>query len=416
MNVSLALLGFVGGVITGLSPCVLPVLPVILLSGGAQGARLDGDGPGRRPYLVVAGLVTSFTVFTLTGTLALAALPVPPTVIRWAGLAALLLLGIGLIVPRVERWLEAPFSWIPQRQVGSEHGGFVLGLVLGAVYVPCAGPVLAAIAVAGATGQIGAGTVVLAVGFALGTGVSLLAFALAGRAVAERVRAFRRRQRAIRVASGVAVVGLALALTFNAAAAVQRAIPDYTTALSHEVEKLGTVGPAKGSTAPAPLQECVDDSLYTEPDGVHDCGPAPAFQQVTQWLNTPGGQPATLGGKVTVVDFWTFDCINCKHVIPHLHDWYERHHAQGLQLISVHTPEYSFEHDIPGVEKAAAKLGVTYPIAVDNDYANWSAWGVEAWPTVFVIDRSGTVRYIATGEGNYDETEQVIESLLQEAM
>jgi cytochrome c biogenesis protein CcdA len=143
MNVSLALIGLVGGVITGLSPCVLPVLPVILLSGGAHGARSGGGGAGRRPYLVVAGLVTSFTVFTLTGTLALAALPVPPTVIRWAGLAALVLLGIGLIVPRVERWLEAPFAWIPQRQVGAEHGGFLLGLVLGAVYVPCAGPVLA---------------------------------------------------------------------------------------------------------------------------------------------------------------------------------------------------------------------------------------------------------------------------------
>ncbi|WP_436535284.1 cytochrome c biogenesis protein/redoxin [Actinoplanes sp. HUAS TT8] len=414
MNLSLALLGIVGGVITGLSPCVLPVLPVILLSGGAQGARPDGDGPGRRPYLVVAGLVTSFTVFTLTGTLALAALPVPPTVIRWAGLAALLLLGAGLIVPRVERWLEAPFAWIPQRTVGGIHGGFVLGLVLGAVYVPCAGPVLAAIAVAGATGQIGASTVVLAAGFALGTGASLLVFALAGRAVAERVTAFRRRRRAIRIASGVAVVGLALALTFNAAGFVQRAIPDYTTALSHEVEKLGTLGPAKGSTAPAPLQDCIDDALYTAPDGVHDCGPAPAFQQVTRWLNTPGGQPATLDGKVTVVDFWTFDCINCKHVIPHLHDWAGRH--PDLQLISVHTPEYSFEHDIPGVEKAAAKLGVTYPIAVDNSYATWSAWGVQAWPTVFVIDKSGAVRYIATGEGNYDKTERVIESLLQQPM
>ncbi|MFI1990538.1 cytochrome c biogenesis protein/redoxin [Actinoplanes sp. NPDC020271] len=290
----------------------------------------------------------------------------------------------------------------------------MLGLVLGAVYVPCAGPVLAAIAVAGATGHIGAGTIVLAVGFALGTGVSLLIFALAGRAVAERVQAFRRRQRGIRIASGIAVVGLALALTFNAAVAVQRVIPDYTTALSHEVEKLGTVGPAKGSTAPTQLRDCVDDSLHTEPDGVRDCGPAPAFQQVTQWLNTPGEQPAALDGKVTVVDFWTFDCINCRHVIPHLHDWYERHQAQGLQLISVHTPEYSFERDIPSVEKAAAKLGVTYPIAIDNDYATWSAWGVEACPAVFAIDKSGTVRYIATGEGNYDETEQIIASLLQE--
>ncbi|MEU4421818.1 cytochrome c biogenesis protein/redoxin [Actinoplanes sp. NPDC024001] len=416
MNVSLALIGFVGGVITGLSPCILPVLPVILLSGGAQGARDGGAGRGRRPYLVVAGLVLSFSVFTLVGTVALAALPVPQSVIRWAGLGALVLLGIGLIVPRVERWLEAPFAWIPQRQARAEDGGFVLGLVLGTVYVPCAGPVLAAIAVAGATGRIGADTLVLTGGFALGTGLSLLVFALAGRAVAERVSAFRRHQRAIRIASGVAVLGLAVALTFNLAAVVQRVIPDYTSALSRGIERL--TEPAHSSAATAELATCVDDSLYTAPAGPRDCGPAPAFPQVTAWLNTPGGKPVDLSelrGRVVLVDFWTFDCINCRHVIPHLEDWYRTYHDQGLDVVSVHTPEYSFERDIDSVRAAAGRLGVNYPIAVDNDYASWSAWGVLAWPTVFLIDATGTVRYIATGEGGYDATKRVIETLLDQA-
>ncbi|MFF0373811.1 cytochrome c biogenesis protein/redoxin [Actinoplanes missouriensis] len=405
-----------GGVITGLSPCILPVLPVILLSGGAQGARADTSARGRRPYLVVAGLVLSFSVFTLVGTLVLAALPLSQAVIRWMGLGALVLLGIGLIVPRVERWLEAPFSWIPQRRVGTEDGGFLLGLALGTVYVPCAGPVLAAIAVAGATGRIGAGTLVLTGGFALGTGLSLLLFALAGRAVAERVSAFRRRQRAIRIASGVAVLGLALALTFNVASVVQRVIPDYTAALSHGIERLGP--PVHESTGDPLLAACVADSLYQAPEDVQDCGPAPAFPQVTRWLNTPGGQPvdlAALRGKVVLVDFWTFDCINCRHVIPHIDSWYRDHHSQGLEVVSVHTPEYAFEREIGSVQAAAGRLGVGYPIAVDNDYASWSAWNVLAWPTIFVVDASGTVRYIATGEGRYDQTERVIETLLRQA-
>ncbi len=170
---TVALIGLVGGVITGIFPCVLPVLPVVFLSGGAQAARpartrrslvtaggvapAEPDLPavaGRRPYLVVAGLALSFSLVTLLGTLlgtlALAALPVPQDAIRWTGLALLVLLGIGMIAPPVERLAERPFARIPRRSAGTDRGSFVLGLALGAVYVPCAGPVLAAITVAGA--------------------------------------------------------------------------------------------------------------------------------------------------------------------------------------------------------------------------------------------------------------------------
>src|SRR4051812_19847659 len=164
----LALLGFVGGVITGSSPCVLPVLPVIFLSGGVQGAH-----DRRRPFLVIAGLVLSFSLFTLLGSALLQALNVPGDVIRWVGLAVLVLIGVGLIVPAFQHLLEKPFSWIPQRAVGTERGGFVLGLALGAVYVPCAGPVLAAITVAGATGELGPSTLLLTATFAIGTAIPL---------------------------------------------------------------------------------------------------------------------------------------------------------------------------------------------------------------------------------------------------
>ena len=202
MWVTLVLIGLVGGFITGISPCVLPVLPVIFVSGGMVGdrrakterRRANGDRRrlGTRPFLVVAGLALSFSVFTLLGTLVLSALPVPKDILRWAGLAVLVALGVAMLFPPVQHLLERPFTRIRVRRVGPRHGGFVLGLALGAVYVPCAGPVLTAITVAGATGHIGGQTVALTVAFAIGTAAPLLGFALAGQQVAERVRAFRR--------------------------------------------------------------------------------------------------------------------------------------------------------------------------------------------------------------------------------
>jgi cytochrome c biogenesis protein CcdA/thiol-disulfide isomerase/thioredoxin len=404
VDLTLVLIGLVGGVITGLSPCILPVLPVVFLSGGGR----------RRPYLVVAGLVTGFSLLTLAGAAVLAALPIPHGAVRWAGLAALSLLGLGLMVPRVGEFLEAPFTRIPHRDVDPDRGGFLLGLVLGVVYVPCAGPVLAAITVAGATGTVGAGTIALTAGFAVGTAATLLVFALAGKTVLRRVKAFRQRQRQIRIASGVVVVALALGLTFDVVGAVQRAVPDYTTALSHEFQRLVSSAPSIRSQATPQLAVCVQRALY-EGIGDGDCGPAPAFAGITQWLNTPANRPvdvASLHGKVVLVDFWTHDCINSQNVIPHINEWYRSYHAAGFEVIGVHTPEYDFEHEIAGVSKAVTKFGINYPVAVDNDYVTWSHYGVEAWPTTFLIDATGTIRHITIGEGGYGETEGLIRSLL----
>lgn len=189
---TLVLIGLVGGIITGLSPCVLPVLPVVLLGGGS--AEPDAESARRRPYLVVLGLTLSFAVFTLFGSLILASLHLPDDAIRWLGLALLVLVGLGLLVPPLGHLMERPFYRFPQRAVGTGRNGFVLGIALGAVFVPCAGPVLAAITVAGATGHIGLRTVGLTLGFAVGTAIPLLAFALAGRGLSQRLGAFRRHQ------------------------------------------------------------------------------------------------------------------------------------------------------------------------------------------------------------------------------
>jgi len=227
---TLVLIGLVGGIITGLSPCVLPVLPVVLLGGGsaaAPGAELDPEAARRRPYLVVLGLTLSFAVFTLFGSLVLASLHLPADAIRWLGLGLLVLVGLGLLVPPLGHLLERPFYRFPQRVTGTGRNGFVLGIALGAVFVPCAGPVLAAITVAGATGHIGLRTIGLTLGFAAGTAIPLLAFALAGRGMTRRLGAFRRHQGAFRAVSGAVVIVLAVALTFNLADISQRDIPNY---------------------------------------------------------------------------------------------------------------------------------------------------------------------------------------------
>jgi cytochrome c biogenesis protein CcdA/thiol-disulfide isomerase/thioredoxin len=430
--ITLVLIGLVGGLITGISPCVLPVLPVIFLSGGAQGARgartstpagaaaagpdpapPPAVGPGSRPYLVVAGLALSFSVFTLLGTLVLSALPVPKDIIRWAGLVALVLIGIAMMVPQVQDLLERPFSWIPQRRVGRERNGFLLGLALGAVYVPCAGPVLAAITVAGATGKIGAGTVALTVAFAVGTAVPLLAFALAGRRVAERVRAFRTRQRRIRIAAGIVLIGLAVALTFNATDALQRAIPNYTAGLN---TALGTGKAAKvlGPAQKASLAACANIPQVT----LQNCGAAPPISGIQQWFNTPGDSPVSLSqlkGKVVLVDFWAYSCINCQRAITHVTAWYRDYKAGGLVVIGVHTPEYAFEH-VPGNVAAGVKrLGITYPVALDSGYRTWTNYGNDSWPADYLIDSTGEVRHVSVGEGDYSTTESAIRQLLSAA-
>src|SRR6202142_3927565 len=237
--VSLALIGLVGGLITGISPCILPVLPVIFFSGttgtadGAVAVKPKRDVS--RPYRVIGGLVLSFSIVTLAGSALLSLLHLPQDGIRWIALVALVAIGLGLIFPRFEQVLERPFARIPQKQIATRTNGFGLGLALGVLYVPCAGPVLAAIVVAGATANIGLPIIVLTVAFAVGTAVPLLFFALAGQRVTERVNAFRRRQREIRITAGVVTILLAVALVFNVPALLQRAIPDYTNALQNKL-------------------------------------------------------------------------------------------------------------------------------------------------------------------------------------
>lgn len=505
---TLILIGIVGGLITGISPCILPMLPVIFFAGGVQGARsrrggqspqgdaapqddppeqaapsalfaglptavtVDSRGqavassgpagasapatpsdgapraradstrrrtgpdpdsrrgrrrPGRswRPYLVISGLVLSFSVFTLLGSLLLGALGLPQDLLRWAGLALLAVIGLGMIVPALEEVVERPFQRIAalgarRGAARQDRGAFLLGLGLGVLYVPCAGPVLAAITVAGATGRIGPETVVLTLSFAIGAAAPLLVFALAGRRVAERVRGFQRHARGIRIAGGVVMIALAVGLAFNLPAYLQRTLPDYTGALQESVDSSETVREALDlggivTDENRELSNCSNGAPELE-----DCGPAPALAGITTWFNTPGDGPLAvdeLRGKVVLIDFWAYSCINCQRAIPHVNAWYERYRdvGEGFEVIGVHTPEFAFERETRNVKAGAEALGIEYPVAQDNGYSTWTAYRNRYWPAQYLVDADGTVRHIRFGEGGYEDTERLLRELLAQA-
>ncbi len=428
---TLVLIGLVGGLITGISPCVLPVLPVVLLA-GAQNARReppDGDAANGdagtvlvrrrtlterlRPYSVVAGLVLSFAVVTLIGSTVLSLLHLPQDALRWAGLVVLIAIGLGLMFPAVEQLLERPFARLPQRQVGRGKSGFGLGLALGVLYVPCAGPVLAAIIVAGATRHVGLPTIALTVSFAIGAGIPLFAFAFAGNRMAERIAALRRHQRGVRIAAGVVMIGLALALVFNLPQVIQRAVPDYTASLQDKVGGADQIQHELASSGGFQQAKCPEGKSQLE-----NCGKAPEFTGITGWLNTPGNAPislASLHGKVVLVDFWAYSCINCERAIPHVTSWYNAYHGDGFEVVGVHTPEYAFEHVPSNVADATAKMHIDYPVALDPNYGTWTAYTNPAWPAEYLIDANGVVRHVKFGEGDYGTTEQLIRTLLTQA-
>ena len=410
--ISLLLVGFVAGLITGISPCILPVLPMVLVAGAT------GTAPASRRWrsvAVVVGLVLSFSTITLLGTTVLSALGLPEDLLRDAGLVLLGLFGLGLLVPAIAEILERPFLRLHAPRPATSRGGFVLGLGLGAVFVPCAGPVLAAISVIGATHHLSFTGLLLTLAFAAGAGVPLLAVALAGNAVIDRVRALRGRARGMRIGGGAVLIAMTLAIGLNLTDGLQQDVPGYTNALQSSVEGGQSVqGQLQSLTGggSASLMSCTASAI------LQDCFPAPDFQGIATWINTPGGAPLTiksLRGKVVLVDFWTYSCINCQRSLPHVEAWYQLYGTDGLVVVGVHTPEFAFEHVVSNVQGAAQQLGVTYPIAVDDNDITWSTYDNEYWPAEYLVDATGMLRHVDFGEGEYGRTESLIRQLLVDA-
>jgi cytochrome c biogenesis protein CcdA/thiol-disulfide isomerase/thioredoxin len=393
-------IGFVAGVITAVSPCILPVLPIVLAGGATSGGT-------RRPLAIIGGLVASFTTFTLTAASLLSALGLPKDLLRTLAIAMLFVLAATLVFPRFAFLLERPLAFMTRRKGGELSSGLLLGVSLGLVFVPCAGPVLATITVLAAQSRIGADTVVLTLAYAIGAGLPMLLIAIGGQRVARRFRSgailFRR-------STGVVLAGAALAIVFNVDQKLQTRLGGYTGALQKHTELTGGA-----RSRLAKLRGGGAAFVPSAASGLPDLGAAPEFRGISHWLNTPDNRPlsqAGLRGKVVLVDFWTYSCINCLRTLPHLRALYAAYHKRGLEIVGVHTPEFAFEHELGNVRKATHDLGVTWPVALDNDYATWNAYSNEYWPAEYFVDRNGRVRRAHFGEGEYDVAERTIRRLL----
>lgn len=415
---TLALIGLVGGLITGVSPCVLPMLPIIFVTAGTPGqqpSEAERRANRGRPFKIILGVIVAFSIIALAGSSLLAALGLPDSFLRWTGLVVLSLVGIGLIFPPLGHLIERPFYRLP-KLTKNDSGPFVLGLGLGTLYVPCAGPVLAAITVAGATGHVGWKTVVLTIAFAIGAALPLLVFAAAGSRIAERVRAYRRRDRQFRIGSGIVLIALAVALAFNLTDVLQRAVPDYTAGLQTKVADSSAIQGALN-----PLSSAINKDLVKCKPGsaaFAKCGTAPPIQGISHWYNTPGGKAVSLKslkGHVVLIDFWAYSCINCQRELPHVEAWARAYASDGLEVIGVHTPEYAFEHVPSNVAAGVRRLGLTFPVALDNSYGTWNAYDNQSWPAAYLIDASGQIRHVSIGEGDYGGEEQLIRQLLSAA-
>jgi cytochrome c biogenesis protein CcdA/thiol-disulfide isomerase/thioredoxin len=401
--VLLLLIGFVAGVITAVSPCVLPVLPIVLAGGAAGGQR--------RPYAIIVGLVASFTVFTLTATALLSALGLSQDLLRNIAVALLFVVAASLLVPRLGMLIEAPLSRLSRRRGGDLGGGFLLGASLGLVFVPCAGPVLATVTVLAAQHRVGVDTVFLTLFYALGAGMVLLLVAIGGQRVSRRLRASTRWFRPV---LGLVMAASAFAIVFNLDQTLQTDLGSYTSALQRHTEQSSF---ASRRLAQLRGGGTLPKAGHTKQAGVNlpDIGTAPDFQGIADWLNTTQNKPVSLPrlrGHVVLVDFWTYSCINCLRTLPHLRAWYTAYHRDGFTIVGVHTPEFAFEHVLSNVRDAVRRLGVTWPVALDNNYSTWSAYSNQYWPADYLVDKTGQIRSVHFGEGDYAKTEADIRALL----
>ena len=431
---------FVSGVITILSPCILPVLPIVL-SGGVGGGKA-------RPFGVLAGFVVSFTVFTLALSAIVQALGIPVDALRIVAVVLIILFGLVMLVPWLRDRFELLASRIARRPAATTGtpaarqgfwSGVVVGLSLGLIWTPCVGPIMASVISLALTQHVDGGSVSITLAYTLGTSIPMLGVMLGGRALLNRVPALTRSAGAIQKGFGVLmiVVGIGIGLGWDRQfqTFVLRALPGYGSGLT-AIEQTSPVKTALKARAPAAAAVNVAAGTFQAPEtapenGVlGDYGQAPDFVTKGTWFNTEGiaaasGQTshggtmpltmAALRGKVVVVDFWTYSCVNCVRTIPYLRAWYDAYHDKGLVIVGVHTPEFEFEKNTANVARAIHDLGVTWPVVQDNDYAEWSAYGNQYWPAHYFIDAKGRVRYFHFGEGEYDVSEKVIQELLKEA-
>jgi len=443
----LILFAFLAGVVTILSPCVLPVLP-ILLSTSSGGGRL-------RPVGIVLGLAVTFTAVTLAVTAAAQALALPASWLRIFAIVALGFFGLTLLLPPLGLWTERLLS--PLSRLADSHrdhdrngllGGMAIGAGLGFIWAPCVGPIMAAVLSLTALSGITLAAVAITLAYSLGTGLPMLALAYGGRRLASGARKVRTGSLVVRQIFGALTVLTCVALFLGADAQLQNFVlsdlpSGWSTALT-SIEQTGDVqaklnelhtqaanqaptNEKEISAVAAPTTEPMSkptanptSTLQSAPQptqqpqiALQDLGPAPELTGITQWFNSEPVTLQQLRGKVVIVNFWTFDCINCQHTMPYVKALYSKYHSQGLEIVGVHTPELSFEYVPDNVKAAIKDQGISWPVAFDPNYKTWGAYNNIYWPAFYFLDVNGHIRYTHFGEGNYDTNEKVVQQLLK---
>ncbi|HSM97572.1 MAG TPA: cytochrome c biogenesis protein DipZ [Gallionella sp.] len=388
-------LAYLGGVLTIFSPCVLPVLPFIF-------ARPDQSF--RRSGLpILLGMAATFTVLASLAAVGGAWLIALNQYGRYAAMLLLLLMGLALIFPALSERMMRPFvafgGRLQQRadQEASLKGSLLLGVAVGFLWAPCAGPILGLVLAGAALNGANLYSALLLLVFAAGAATSLAVALLAGGRVFSLMKRGLGAEEWLRRGLGVAVLAGVVVIALGWDTRFLSQFTFLSTAGTEQRLIAQLAGPA------APVTPAADTAAM------------PALAGATQWFNSPPLTSEMLRGKVVLVDFWTYSCINCLRTLPYLKAWDEKYRDQGLVIIGVHAPEFAFEKDAHNVGQAIRDLGITYPVAMDNQFAIWNAYQNQYWPAHYLIDAQGRIRDQHFGEGAYRETEQMIQTLLREA-
>ncbi len=395
------IIAFLGGILTVLSPCILPVVP--FLFAGVDRSRTS-------ILLTLGGMVLTFALISSLAVVSSEWVVQASNTGRHVALVVMALFALSLISARIGGWLARPFVLLgnrldpDSRKMSGPAGSIMIGVATGLLWAPCAGPILGVILTGAMLQGANAGTSLLLVAYGLGSALSLGTLIFAGRGLVNRLKASIPVTGWLRRGAGVAVL---------AAAAVISTGADKTLLAGTSSEGISSVEKEVLETVPKVLDYFVSKVKADTMDNAQ--GAMPSLAGAVQWLNSPELSGESLKGKVVLVDFWTFDCINCQRTLPYVKDWAKKYEKDGLVVIGVHTPEYGFERIIDNVRDQVKKLGITYPVAIDNNYAIWRNFDNQYWPAHYLVDAKGQVRYTHFGEGAYDAQEQMIQQLLEEA-
>ncbi|MHC8387130.1 cytochrome c biogenesis protein DipZ [Pseudomonas sp. MDT2-39-1] len=394
------LIAFLGGILTVLSPCILPVVP--FLFAGVKRTRSS-------ILLTLGGMVLTFALISSLAVVSSEWVVQANNTGRHVALIVMALFALSLVSARVGDWMARPFVALGNRldpdirKMSGPLGSVMIGVATGLLWAPCAGPILGVILTGAMLQGANAQTSLLLLAYGLGSALSLGTLIFTGRGLVNRLKASIPVTGWLRRGAGVAVLATVAVISTGA---------DRTLLAGTSSEGVSTLEKGVLESVPTVVDYFVSKVKADSMDNAQ--GAMPSLSGAVQWLNSPALSNDSLKGKVVLVDFWTYDCINCQHTLPYVKDWAKKYEKDGLVVVGVHTPEYGYERIIDNVKDQVKELGITYPVAIDNNYAIWRAFDNQYWPAHYLIDAKGQVRYTHFGEGAYETQEKMIQQLLEE--